>query len=93
MTNPYPGQVVYPHCTPVKAGVITEVIERRTYSAGRYAGEASGEYVVRVKWDNKKHGETVESSWSLRDYEALVLDHERKAKNQRAILDRIRGGK
>jgi hypothetical protein len=92
MTNPYPGQVVYRSYSPQRVGVITEVIERVMYTAGRYAGEATGEYKVRIAWANKKREMTVESTWGLADYENLVIVTENKARSHRQVLDRVRRG-
>jgi hypothetical protein len=76
------GQVVYRSYTPVMVGVVVEILS---------AGDGDAKWPrVRVEWDNKKRGTTEEPTLGLADYEALVEEHERKAANHRAILNRIK---
>lgn len=81
VNTPKTGQIVYKNYTPAVVGTIIAVLSE---------GDDDARWPrVQVKWDNKKRGTTEETTLGLADYESLVEEHERKAKNHRATLARI----
>ena len=84
------GRRVYEIYSPMKAGVITEVV-KTAGSPKNYNGKIKPRIfaVVKVKWLNGKTTE-VESNL-LNDFDSLIEDHKSKLKTHKATLKKLMG--
>ena len=85
--DPKIGDIVYEAYTPMKAGKIVkvEVTKKATGVPG-----TPGYWPEEVRETVQKLDGTTFSSIALKCYETLVEDHSRKARNQGAILAKLR---
>lgn len=91
MVNPYViepkiGDIVYPHYTPVNAGKIIKIEEPGFWSNGTSKGTGHTKCTI-LKANGKEY---VEIAQGLIYFQYLVESHERKAKKQREVLEKLR---
>jgi hypothetical protein len=84
--NPQIGDIVYPNYTPVNAGKIIKIEDPGFYPDGRKKGASDSKCTI-LKANGQEY---TELAAHLVYFECLVESHERKAKNQRAILEKLK---
>jgi hypothetical protein len=78
VNEPRVGQRVYKHARPQVAGVIKKVLGLRDHATT---------WRVRVKWLNGSEEEL--DSWNLKDFDALIADHEKKLQTHLATKKKL----
>jgi hypothetical protein len=81
VNDPKVGDFVYRHCYPQKPGIIRAVL-----------GKDFGEYFVcvRVQWLGGEPEGRIESTDSLKDFNALIADHRKKLTTHETSLMRLK---
>lgn len=85
MRRPAVGDIVYPHASPVQAGLVVAV-EPRTHSVG---GVAYRRQIMACTVRQPNGVERVFGELELKDFRALIADHRRKLQTHEARLAAI----